>query len=98
MTDQKEVDGTEQAEPNMEYVEYAGDSQYGTEFLTSHTITPRQAKEGQWGIDIPTPLVWTKRLGGAYKGRMLVPVEDITPEALAALENEPGFSRVTLDQ
>lgn len=87
------------AEPmpeGVDYIEYKGDPTYGTEFLASHTITRKQAKEGAWGIDIPADLVWTRREGGPYKGRMLVPASDLNEESLAALENEPGFKRVTL--
>jgi hypothetical protein len=79
-----------------DYIEYMGDPKYGVEFLTSHTITRQQAKEGQWQVELPGDLVWEKRRGGAYKDRMLVPVKDIPAAALAALENEPGFQRVTL--
>lgn len=100
MTDRRdEPTGKTQVEekvPNTEFVEYAGDPTYGVEFLASHTITRKQAKEGSWGIEIPADLVWEKRLGGPYRGRMLLSTEGLTEETLASLDNEPGFKRVTL--
>jgi hypothetical protein len=81
---------------SADFIEYKGDPTYGTEFLTSHTISRKDAKEGAWGIEIPADLVWTRREGGPYRGRMLLPVEGMTEDTLASLENEPGFKRVSL--
>lgn len=100
MTDAKvqvsTADKGDEKASQTEYVEYAGDPTYGVEFLDSHTITRKQAKEGAWGIEIPADLVWTKKQGGPYKGRMLLSTEGLTEDTLASLENEPGFKRVTL--
>lgn len=96
MSDEKVAVETEKAAEGNDFIEYKGDPTYGTEFLSSHTISRKDAKEGSWGIDIPADLVWTRREGGPYKGRMLLPVSDMTEETLASLENEPGFKRVTL--
>lgn len=86
----------EKAAEATDFIEYKGDPTYGVEFLSSHTITRKDAKEGAWGIEIPADLVWEKRLGGPYRGRMLLSTEGLTEDTLASLENEPGFKRVSL--
>jgi hypothetical protein len=86
----------EEKAASADFIEYKGDPQYGVEFLASHTISRKDAKEGAWGIEIPSDLVWEKRAGGPYRGRMLLSTEGMTEETLASLENEPGFKRVSL--
>ena len=87
----------EQTEPNkVEYIEFVGlDSGLGTEFHSEHTVTRKQLKDA-WDVTTPKDLRWVKAEGGPHKGRMLVPVSDMSPEAAAGLENDPMFKRVTL--
>jgi len=80
----------------VEYLEYKGDPQYGTEFLTSHTITPAQAKEAGWVTELPADLVWTRREGGRYKNRMLLPVKDLPAGVTEELEQDASYRVVTL--
>jgi hypothetical protein len=86
-----------EAEPaKVEYIEFVGtDAKYGTEFHSEHTVTRAQIRDA-WDIKTPKDLTWTKLEGGPHKGRMLVPVSDMSPEAAAGLENDPMFRRVTL--
>lgn len=94
-----ELEAAAEAEPTPEpapeppttrkYIEYVGEPPYGAEFVDKRVITRKQAKDG-WSISIPKDLVWQKN----RKGRMLLPHEDFTPEALEALAEEPGFKIV----
>lgn len=80
----------------VEYLEYKGDSQYGTEFLVSHTITPEQAKAAEWEATLDKPLVWTRRESGKNKGRMLLKVSDLPEGVAEELTTDPAFRVVTL--
>lgn len=100
--EQPQVD--EEPEPAnnaQEYIEYTGEEPYGTAFLTSHTL-PRG--DGVWkraGVKMTKDVVWERDPYGpgiGQKGnRMLVPVSDLSPEAVAALEKIPGYKRVTVE-
>ena len=103
------IDGEEgvadepEAEPEpekVEYIEFLGtDPKFGTEFyapgVVGHTVTRKDLKDA-WGITIPKDIEWTKLAGGPHRGRMLVPVSDLTPEAADGLANDPMFKRVSL--
>jgi hypothetical protein len=80
----------------VEYLEYKGDPQYGTEFLHSHTITPAQAKAAEWETVPDKDLVWTRRESGKNKGRMLLKVEDLPPGIVEELVTDPAFRVVKL--
>lgn len=83
-------------EPKTEYIEFVGtDPQYGVEFHSEHTVTRKQLRDA-WGVETSKDLKWTKQDGGPLKGRMLVPVADMSPEAAEGLANDPMFKRVTL--
>lgn len=100
-----EVEPTEPTEPEtQDYIEYLGErgeGQYGTDFLTSHTL-PKG--DGVWKRLRVTPpskdLVWERDPFGPGHGqkgnRFLVPVEDLTPEIAAGLEKVPGFRKVNV--
>lgn len=83
---------------STEYIEHLGDSKYGTEFLTSHTITPAQAKEAGWLTELKQAIVWVKRESGRLKGRMLVKVSDVPDGVKEELASDPAFKVVTLKQ
>lgn len=93
MTDVQE---TEQIEAEVEFLEFLGFAPYGTEFLTSHTITPKQAEEAGWVTKLPADLVWSKRASGRYAGRMLLAVSEVPEGTAEELANDPLFSLVTL--
>lgn len=103
-TDEKVELGSDQSsdkatdEGGVEYLEYKGDSVYGTEFLVSHTITPAQAKAAEWETIPEKDMVWTRRESGKNKGRMLLKVADLTPGVVEELVTDPGFRVVTLKQ
>jgi hypothetical protein len=84
------------AEEGTEYLEYKGDSVYGTEFLVSHTITPAQAKAAEWETIPEKDMVWTRRASGKNKGRMLLKVSDLTPGVVEELVTDPAFRVVKL--
>jgi hypothetical protein len=79
----------------VEYIEFVGQQPYGVEFTAEHVVTRKQLREA-WDVTIPKDLKWTKAEGGPNRGRMLVPVSDMTPEAAAGFENDPLFKLVTL--
>jgi hypothetical protein len=83
---------------SADYLEYRGDSQYGTEFLSSHTITPKQAEAAEWTTKLDKDLVWTRREGGRYKGRMLLALKDIPDGVAEELSTDPAFRVVSLKQ
>lgn len=85
------------AEPEkVDYIEFVGTNpEYGTEFHSEHTITRKQLRDA-WGVETPKDMRWVKAEGGPHKGRMLVPVSDMSPQAAEGLANEPMFKRVTL--
>lgn len=85
-----------QADAGTEYLEYKGDPVYGTEFLHSHTITVAQAKAAGWESIPEKDMVWTRRESGKNKGRMLLPVADLTPGVVDELVTDPGFKVVNL--
>lgn len=85
----------ESAPAKEEFIEYVGEPPYGAQFISRHTVTRRQIKDA-WGITIPKDLEWTKTEGGPNKGRMLVPVSDMTPEAAEGFASDPAFKRVEL--
>lgn len=87
----------EQEEPaKVDYIEFLGtDPQFGVEFTSEHTVTRKQLKDA-WDVTTPKDLRWEKKVGGPHKGRMLVPVSDMSPEAAAGFENDSMFRRVTL--
>lgn len=86
----------ETPETGVQYLEHLGHPQYGTEFLTSHTITPKQAEEAGWVTKLDQDLVWTRREGGRYKGRMLLPVSELPEGTAEELSGDPLFKLVTL--
>jgi len=90
-----EADEDEEAEPATPYIEYVGTPPYGAQFIVEHTITRKQIKDA-WDLTMPKDLKWTKAEGGPLKGRMLVPVSDMTPEVAEGLANDPMFKRVEL--
>lgn len=81
---------------STEYIEFLGtDPKHGTEFTAEHTVTRKQLWDA-WDVTTPKDLRWTKLEGGPNKGRMLVPVADMSSEAAEGLANDPMFRRVTL--
>jgi hypothetical protein len=83
----------------VEFIEYAGDPEHGTAFLTSHTLL---AKDPMWkrnGVEMTKNLVWERDPYGPPIGnkgaKMRLAVSDIPAEALSVLEKTPGFKRVT---
>jgi len=85
-----------EAGPGTEYIEYVGDkASYGTTFLSEHTVTRKQLRDA-WDVETGKDLRWVKAEGGPNRGRMLVPVSDMSPEAAKGFENDPLFRRVTL--
>lgn len=86
----------QEAESGTEYIEYVGDKAgYGTTFISEHTVTRKQLREA-WDVETTKDLRWTKSEGGPNKGRMLVPVSDMSEAAAKGFENDPMFRRVTL--
>lgn len=85
----------EPTEEKVDYIEFVGQQPHGTEFYGAngtHTVTRSHLKEYH-DVDLGAKEVVWKR--GA-NGRFLVPVNDISPEAVAVLEKDPLFKRVTL--
>lgn len=80
----------------VEYLEYLGDPMYGTEFLTSHTISAADAKKAEWVTEVKEPIVWTRRESGRYKGRMLLPLADLPEGIDEELKGDPAFRVATL--
>lgn len=93
-----EAPAAEPTTTDVEYIEHKGDPTYGTEFLSSHTITPAQAKEAGWLVELKEPIVWLRREAGRLKGRMLVKVSDVPDGVKEELANDPQFKVVTLKQ
>lgn len=82
----------EEPEPDKtEYLEFVGTQPYGTEFTIGHSVSKAHLKKYH---DVVTPkdLEWTK----GSNGRFLVPISDISPEAVEVLVNDPQFKRVKL--
>jgi hypothetical protein len=87
---------TPEKSAESEYIEYVGDkASYGTEFLSEHTVTRKQLRDA-WGVDTDKDLRWVKAEGGPNRGRMLVPVADMSEAAAKGFEKDPLFRRVTL--
>ncbi len=93
----------EDEEPaKTEYLEFLGTDPrgFGTEFyaegVVGHTVTRKHLKDVHDVTTQDKDLAWTKAAAGKHKGRMLVPVADVSPEALDILENDPMFKRVSL--
>lgn len=80
----------------VQYLEYKGDPQYGTEFLTSHTIRPVDAEAAQWVTKLDSDITWKRRESGRFKGRMLVKVDDLPEGVIEELADDPLFRVVTL--
>lgn len=80
-----------------EYIEFVGDKPHGTEFYKveggTHSITAAHMKQYH-DVELGAKeIVWRKK---TEKGRMLVPVSDMTPEAAEIIAADPMFKRVTL--
>jgi len=84
------------AADGTEYLEYKGDPTYGTEFLVSHTITPAQAKNAGWESIPDKDMVWERRESGKHKGRMLIPMSEVTPGVADELVTDPAYRVVKL--
>jgi hypothetical protein len=83
--------------PSREYVEYVGTGIVDSpEFVSARTISRKDAKRG-WDLTMAKDLEWTRAEGGVNKGRMLVSTEGLDPAVVRALESEPGFKVVTLN-
>jgi hypothetical protein len=95
MTNEHQNDKTEvKAEPKsetpepIEYIEFVGDPQYGTEFHSEHTVSAAHMRQYH-DVDLGTKVVaWNKQ------NHFRVPASDITPEAASILEADPMFKRV----
>jgi hypothetical protein len=89
-------DEDQEAQPSeQEYIEFVGQEPHGTEFHSEHTVTRKQLRDA-WGVETSKDLRWTKAAGGPNKGRMLVPVSDMSEAAAQGFENDPMFRKVTL--
>lgn len=92
-----DVDLEPPAEPaDNEYIEWVPSNAVEAELVSARSITRTEAKTG-WGVSIPKDLEWTRIKQGKSRNRFLLPVSEISPDALKALETEPGFKRVTLN-
>lgn len=93
--DLPEADAEIAADEEVEYLEFVGTKPFGTEFYGAtgtHTVTRAQMKD-RHDVDLgPKEVVWRK----GKNGRFLVPVADMTPEAVEVLAADPMFKRVSI--
>jgi hypothetical protein len=82
-----------------EFIEYAGDEQYGTAFLHSHTLPKGDALWKRNGVEMTKDVVWERDPSvpiGQKGAKMRVLVKDLPPDAVKVLEATPGYKRVTV--
>ncbi len=83
-------------ETTNEYLEFVGtDPIHGTEFYGAngtHSLTQKHMKEYH-DVDLGKKEVVWKR---GSNGRFLVPVSDLTPEAVEVLAQDPMFKKVSI--
>jgi hypothetical protein len=80
-----------------EFVEYAGDPQYGTAFLTSHTITKGDPLWKRNGVEVDRDLVWERdpSVPVGHKSKMRLSTEGLSADAVKALVSLPEFKLVS---
>lgn len=98
MADTKPAPAEQDALPT-DFIEYLGSDQYGTAFLTWHTIPKGDPLWKRNRLQVSKDIVWARDPMGPEIGqkgnRMLVAVEDLPEGTAEILAKTPGYKRVS---
>jgi hypothetical protein len=80
------------------FLEYMGEEPHGTAFLQSHTIPKGDGLWKRNKVSMSKDLVWERDPTGPSVGqkgnRFLLPLADVSPEAVDVLVKMPNYKRV----